>query len=320
MAPGKPFRNSYPTASHGLKEVIRWQWQTRGQFPAPHDFPLHTPAPDVLANPAPLPQLTWIGHASFLLQYQGTAILTDPVFSLRCSPSQRLGPKRVVPAALTVEQLPPVNAVLISHNHYDHLDHHTVVQLQRRFGNALTWYVPLGIAPWLRKRGVEQIVELGWWQAASHEHWSAVCLPTQHFSGRGAVDKNKTLWCSWRLNYHDGYSVYFAGDSGYAPIFKDIHAHQGPVDLALLPIGAYEPRWFMAPVHMNPDEAVRAHVDLAARQSIGMHWGTFVLTDEPVDEPPKALAEARKRYAVAERDFRVMAHGETLVLSGPEPS
>ncbi|MHA7917309.1 MBL fold metallo-hydrolase [Alloalcanivorax xenomutans] len=307
------FRNLYPTPDHGLAELLRWQRETRGRFPPHLPFPLQQPDPALLARPAPQPRFTWIGHSTYLIQYRNWNLLTDPVFSERCSPVSFAGPKRAVPPALTIDALPPIHAVLVSHNHYDHLDRAAVDALQRRFDDQITWFAPTGVGAWLRRRGITEVIERGWWQHADWHEAQAFCLPTQHFSGRGPRDRNTTLWCGWRLQWPD-FSLFFAGDTGYAPVFQDIHKAVGPVDTALLPIGAYLPRWFMAPVHINPEEAVRIHQDLQARHSLAMHWGTFVLTDEPMDEPPQLLARALATQGIPAGQFRVPAHGETVTL------
>lgn len=310
---GRHFINRFPTPSHGLREFLRWQRESRGRFPGHVDFPLNKPDPVTLAASADQPRLTWIGHATWLIQYRGWNLLTDPVFSERCSPLSFAGPRRCVPPALTVAELPPIDAVLVSHNHYDHLDRRAVADLNRRFGDKLCWFAPTGVGTWLRRRGIGQVVELSWWQHHRHRQVDAFCLPAQHFSGRGARDRNKTLWCGWRLNWPE-FSLFFAGDTGYAPLFEEIGDVMGPVDVALLPIGAYEPRWFMSPVHINPHEAVRIHRDLGARRSLAMHWGTFVLTDEALDEPPRALARARRDHGVEDHAFQVPGHGDTVTL------
>ncbi|ASK35863.1 phospholipase [Alcanivorax sp. N3-2A] len=310
---GQRYLNRYPTPDHGLADFLRWQRQSRGRFAEPMSFPLRRPDPVELASPAPQPRFTWIGHATYLIQYRGWNLLTDPVFSERCSPVSFLGPKRTVAPALTVDELPTIDAVLVSHNHYDHLDKDAVAALNHRFGDRLTWFAPQGVGAWLRRRKVARVVELSWWQHQRHREVDAFCLPAQHFSGRGPRDRNRTLWCSWRLNWPD-FSLFFAGDTGYAPVFGEIGEVLGPVDVALLPIGAYQPRWFMAPVHVDPAEAVRIHRDLDARHSLAMHWGTFVLTDEPMDEPPQALARALADQGVPARAFRVPGHGQTLTL------
>lgn len=309
------FRNLQRTPAHGLKDFLRWQLESGPTFPPGKRFPLSRPDPHVLRTTASSPRLTWLGHASFLFQYGDIGLLTDPVFSQRCSPVQFIGPKRYTPAPLTVAELPPVQHVLISHNHYDHLDEGTVRDLHRRFADTVTFYVPTGVADWFYRRGINRVVELGWWQSDQQAMPGAevFCLPTQHFSGRGATDRNTSLWCSWLVDI-DGYRLYFAGDTGYAPVFAEIGALFSPVDLALLPIGAYDPRWFMGPVHVAPEQAVRIHQDIGARCSVAMHWGTFVLTSEPMDEPPRRLRQALADAGLSEQQFRVLQHGEMITL------
>ena len=307
------FRNLERTPSHGLTDFFRWQIETGARFPPGKRFPLLKPDAHLLASQADVPRLTWLGHASFLFQFRQCHVLTDPVFSERCSPLQFVGPRRHTPAPLSVAELPDITHVLISHNHYDHLDENTVLDLNRRFGDALLFYVPTGVADWFRRRGISNVVELGWWQSAEDRARSAemFCLPTQHFSGRGATDRNASLWCSWLMNI-EGFRLYFAGDTGYASLFRDIGELFAPIDLALLPIGAYDPRWFMGPVHVAPEEAVRIHHDIGARCSVAMHWGTFVLTSEPMDEPPRRLRQAMAEAGMKDDSFRVLGHGETM--------
>jgi N-acyl-phosphatidylethanolamine-hydrolysing phospholipase D len=256
--------------------------------------------------------LTWIGHSAFLLQHGGLNVLTDPHLSARASPLSFAGPARVVPPGLQFHELPPIDAVLISHNHYDHLDERTVRRLAREH-RGLRFFVPLGLAAWFRRRGLERVTELGWWQSAELDAAAGrvrvTAVPVQHFSGRGLRDRNATLWCGLVLE-HAGAKVFFAGDTGYSRDFADIAARFAPFDLALIPIGAYEPRGFMAPVHVNPEEAVRIHQDLGSRQSVAMHWGTFRLTLEPMDEPPRRLAAALQAAHVPLERFIVMRHGE----------
>ena len=307
------YRNPEPTPHHGLGDFLRWQRESRGRFPPGKAFPLTRPDPATLAAPAARPRLTWIGHASALFQYRDISLLTDPVFSRRASPVQWAGPRRHTPPALTAATVPPVNQVLISHNHYDHLDRDSVMALHRRFGGGITWFVPEGVARWFTRRGISNVVERGWWQSAPHDAGEAFFVPAQHFSGRGARDGNRTLWGGWVTDIHD-VRLYFAGDTGYGGCFADIGDVFGGIDLALIPIGAYAPRWFMQPVHIDPEEAVRIHQDVGARTSVALHWGTFVLTDEPLDEPPRRLAEARAAAGLPEQAFRVLGHGETLTL------
>ena len=309
------YRNMERTPSHGLGDFLRWQLDSNAGFPPGRRFPLLRPDAHRLASPSAGPQLTWIGHSSFLFQYQGVNVLTDPVFAERASPVQFAGPRRYTPAALQVADLPDIDLVLISHNHYDHLDDATVRQLQQRFHGRCQFAVPTGLADWFHKRGIHNLVELGWWESeAVTDNLELFFVPAQHFSGRSAWDRNASLWGGWIVQLGD-YRFYFAGDTGYgAQLFPMIGEIFAPIDLALLPIGAYDPRWFMSPVHVAPEEAVQIHLDIGARQSVAMHWGTFVLTDEPMDEPPRRLHQVLADKGVPESAFRVMQHGETTVF------
>lgn len=259
------------------------------------------------------PRVTWLGHSSFLIQYQGKNVLTDPIFSDRASPVSFAGPKRYVMHPMDYRQLPQIDLVVISHNHYDHLDISAIEQLS----NSTHFVVPLKIGPWLREQGVPQanITELDWWQSTQVNTIKVQALPSQHWSARGLGDRFETLWASWSINI-DGYSVWFAGDTGYNSVqFAEIGDHLEVVDLALIPIGAYAPRWFMQWYHVNPEEAVKIHLDVNARQSIGMHWGTFPLTAEPPMEPTKRLADALAAQGVSDQAFITLKIGQTLSLA-----
>ncbi|WP_223788480.1 MBL fold metallo-hydrolase [Marinicella meishanensis] len=260
----------------------------------------------------PEPRVTWLGHAAVLVQYQGVSFLTDPHLSDHASPLPFGGPSRVVPPALTVEQLPEVDFVVISHNHYDHLDHETVVAL----GNRVHWYVPLGIQQWLLKRGIDSdnITELDWWQSESFGPGiEVVATPSQHWSKRTPFDTNKTLWASWHINIH-GFKTWFAGDTGYhAQRFQQIGQQLGPHDLALIPIGAYGPRYFMLPQHVDPAQAVQTHLDVKSKHSVGIHWGTFELTHEPFLAPRKLLEESAKE--LSHGVFETLQVGQTRLLT-----
>ena len=307
---GGKYRNLEPVPRHGLGDFLRWQLSPGRRFPKGKRYTLLKPDSHRLMNPPAKPQLVWLGHASFLFQYRGLNVLTDPVLSSRASPLKLVGPKRCTPAAMKVADMPPIHLVLISHNHYDHLDETTVRQLHRHFGDSLRFCIPEGLRHWFEKRGIRNLVELDWWQSRPLTDKTEVfCLPAQHFSGRTPTDTNTSLWCSWLLEI-EGFRFYFAGDTGYGRVFRDIGHLFAPIDLALLPIGAYDPRWFMAPVHVAPEETVTIHRDIGARQSVAMHWGTFVLTDEPMDEPPRRLRTALEREGLGESEFRVMQHGE----------
>ena len=250
--------------------------------------------------------------------------ITDPVFTTHAGPFGRMGPARVRPPAVPASALPPIDLVLVSHNHYDHLQPLSLAI----FAGRASFIAPLGLLGLLPREGgrygmeratdvigVEPNRELDWWQRVKIHAAKVTCVPAQHFSARTPWDRNQTLWCGFVVSV-DGVTIYFAGDSGYTPQFAEIRERLPPIDVALLPIGAYEPRWFMQPMHMNPEEAVRAHVDVHARVSIGMHFGTFQLTDEAIDEPLRALERARAAAGVSPDAFRVLDFGETVVLDG----
>ncbi len=244
----------------------------------------------LLHNPPDAPQFTWIGHATVLVQYQGINILTDPVFAQRASPFSFAGPKRVTKPAITIAQLPEIDFVLISHNHYDHLDRYTV----KRIGNAATWLVPLGYKSWFKKLGVSNVVEFDWWDKLKIGATQITATPAQHWSARGLNDRYQQLWAAWSVQIGD-FNFWFCGDSGYNDKqFKEIGERLGPFALAIIPIGGYAPRWFMQDMHVNPAEAVKIHHDLKATLSLGVHWGTFPLTAEPIDEPVKKLQAASR--------------------------
>uniref|UniRef100_UPI00398F19DA N-acyl-phosphatidylethanolamine-hydrolyzing phospholipase D isoform X2 n=1 Tax=Pristiophorus japonicus TaxID=55135 RepID=UPI00398F19DA len=265
-------------------------------------------------------RVTWLGHASLLVEMEGLTFLTDPIFSQRASPVQFFGPKRFRNAPCTVAQLPKIDAVVISHTHYDHLDYNTVLSLNERFGGDLRWFVPLGLLDWMQKCGCENVIELDWWEencVPGHDEVTFVFTPVQHWSKRTVTDDNKVLWGSWCV-VGPWNRFFFAGDTGYCVAFEQIGKRYGPFDLAAIPIGAYEPRWFMKYNHVNPEEAVRIHIDVQAKQSVGIHWGTFALANEYYLEPRRKLEEARERYGLKPEDFFVLKHGESKILSEEE--
>ena len=235
--------------------------------------------------------------------------------ALTSSPISWAGPRRLVSAPLKLEDLPQIDLVLLSHNHYDHLDFPFLEQLLAKQPHHLPKLaMPLGVAEMFNGIGENVIEECDWWDCTDwpNRRWKLTCTPARHFSGRGLFDRNQSLWCSWHLASEElGFTLYFGGDSGYSSHYQAIRKHLSPPDMAMLPIGAYEPRWFMKPVHMNPEEAIQAHKDLDAQKSYGMHWGTFVLTDEPVMEPPKRIKELQSGLPV-NTAFEVLRHGETV--------
>ncbi|XP_054162752.1 N-acyl-phosphatidylethanolamine-hydrolyzing phospholipase D-like isoform X2 [Oppia nitens] len=261
--------------------------------------------------------LTWIGHATTLVHIDGLTLLTDPIFSDRASPSQYFGPTRYRKAAVSVKELPQIDAVVISHNHYDHLDLGSVLALKDRFGSKLQWFVPLGLSQWMRDEGVENVVEMDWWQTSciiTKPDIKFVFTPAQHWTRRGVNDERKTLWGGWSV-IGPKHKFYFAGDTGYCPAFEQIGKKYGPFDIAAIPIGAYEPRWFMQPQHVDPEEAVKIHQDVKSKLSIGIHWGTFALAHEYYLEPPMKLKTALKDNNLDNNEFITISHGETKSIS-----
>jgi N-acyl-phosphatidylethanolamine-hydrolysing phospholipase D len=281
-------------------------------------FPRAIPTFTSPRAPADRTSLTWIGHASFLIQVGGLNLLTDPMWSDRASPFSFAGPRRYMPPGIPFEGLPPVDLVLLTHDHYDHFDDPTIRRLHAEHPDA-AWLAPMGHGSLLAARGVRGVHELDWWDTTMVERLRLTALPAQHFSGR-TFHRNRTLWCGWAVSA-SAHRIYFAGDTGKHSSFDEIGRRAGPFDAALLPIGAYDPRWFMAPVHMDPDEAVAAYGELvsAADQArpcrmVGMHWGTFRLTDEPMREPPERAARAWRAAGRPQEHLWIMAHGETRWL------
>jgi L-ascorbate metabolism protein UlaG (beta-lactamase superfamily) len=255
--------------------------------------------------------VTFIGHATFLIQTPGANILTDPVFSERASPVQFAGPRRARLPAVDMQNLPGIDFVLISHNHYDHCDLHSLQALQRRFDPR--FITLLGNGRLLQAAGIQKVDELDWWEDFFHGPHRITATPAQHFSARTPFDRNRALWGGF-IVWAGDQPLYFAGDTGYASLFREIRASYGPMCLAMLPIGAYEPRWFMKDIHMNPAEAVLAHCELDAAQSVPMHFGTFQLTPEGIDEPAAALDAALRANGVSPERFRRLEFGESMRL------
>ncbi len=233
--------------------------------------------------------VTWIGQSTVLIQIEGTNILTDPVWASRIGPVRWAGEPRLSEPGIALDRLPPIDLVLISHNHYDHLDESTILELAKNPNTR--FIVPLRNRDWFEDLGVSNVSELDWWEGISYKGLKIICAPAQHFSGRWLTDKNKTLWCSWIILGKER-KLYFCGDSGMFPGFKEAGRTFGPFDLVLLPIGGYAPRDVFHSLYMNPEESLRAFKDLQGKKMLAIHWGTFRISDEPVDEPPERLRKA----------------------------
>lgn len=318
---GKTFSPPGHARPRGWREVLRWKlsaqprpWPLRVDLPPPPP-PLEPQGRDCVA--------TWIGHSTFLIRTPQLTFITDPVFSERAGPFGWFGPRRVHPPGIALGSLPHVDVVLLSHDHYDHWDVASLRALARHHDPLFV--TPLRHADLLRQVGATRTVELDWWQTHVMAGARLTLTPAQHWSNRLGRPRNYRLWGGYFVHLTaaaqltsrapEERAFWFAGDSGYhAPLFEAIRRQCGRPDLALLPIGAYEPRWFMAPVHMNPAEAVQVHRQMEARISLAMHWGTFRLTDEAREEPLRDLERACREQGVAAEAFRVLAPGGSLLI------
>jgi N-acyl-phosphatidylethanolamine-hydrolysing phospholipase D len=331
------FINNYGAAGgKPLSELLRWQYEAyqnsdpklpSAVYKGYAGFPVLKPdLPALKANcsdPAAskaarcnVVSVTWIGHATVLVQMGGLNILTDPHFSERTFAVQFAGPKRRVALPTTLAELPRIDLVVISHNHYDHLDTNTVKALQSQPGGPPIFAAPLGIDLWLKDQGVTRVERFDWWDTKKLLGVDVHFVPAQHWSSRSPFDRNATLWGGWVIKEipsaaDKGKSMFFAGDTGYSKDFLDIGARFGEFDIALIPVGAYLPRWFMKDQHVDPEEAVRIHQDVKAKWSMGVHWGTFELTDEALDQPILDLAKALDQLKVSKEDFVLFKHGQT---------
>lgn len=309
------FKNQYVSQTKGLWKVIKWKLTT-----TPKTWPewvelKHTPR---LEKPEALSSinLTFVGHSSFLIQTKDINILTDPVWSHRVSPVTWAGPARHHAPGVKLEDLPKIDVIVVSHNHYDHMDLSTLKKLDKKFSPLIL--CPKGDKNLLDSEGLTRVIELDWWENREIETASGlynfIYTPSQHFSGRGAFDRFKSLWGSFVIQTPSQKQIFFGGDTGYSQHFKDIFERIGRMDFSLIPIGAYEPRWFMKDMHIDPTEAVKAHQDLESKQSVGIHFGTFQLTDEAIDEPEIDLNKALEKQEIDREKFTTLAPGESRVF------
>ncbi len=319
------FRNPWPTPRRGTADLLRWQRERRTSALSPNPHPSVLPVvphdvayPHVRGSEA---RITWMGHSTFLVQIGGVNMLTDPHWSHRASPVQFMGPGRFVQAGVPFNELPPIDLVVLSHDHYDHLDVPTIRRLLHTFGDRIEWFTPLNYAHLMSRIGVRRLVELDWWETkrvSDHSGIDVTAFPARHWTSRVPWSRGQRLWASWGIAAADLPAVYFAGDTGYFPEFHRIAERLGRLSAALLPIGAYEPQWFMQPVHMNPDEAISAWRELGESGFFcAMHWGTWRLTDEDPLEPPRRLRESWYAAGLPTELLWVARHGETLKFEAP---
>ena len=316
--PGGGFRNPWVVPSDAVDPAQAARWIAGRAFTrrAIVATPRVALGAARLAAPEAGVKATWLGHASVLLQSPETAVLVDPVFSDRVSPVAFVGPARLVALPFAPADLPRVETVVVTHDHYDHLDTASVRFLQRR--DRPLFVCPLGVAAWLRGAlGADiRVVELDWWDAADLPGGvRATATPTKHFSGRGLTNRDGTLWCGVHLAFADGTVVYNVGDTAACPVFADVRERLPRADLAVVPIGAYAPRWMMSRVHVDPEEALDVFEATGARAMVGAHWGTFGLADEPADEPPRLVLGGARRRGIADRVHVLPVGGQ--ITTGP---
>jgi N-acyl-phosphatidylethanolamine-hydrolysing phospholipase D len=314
------FSNPWPHARHGLRDVIRWKLGLGVREKARLSDAPDTRAPWVPLNAASIAEpplrgwrAVWLGHASFLLQGCGISILVDPVFSNYCTPIPLPSLRRLIPTPCSLGDLPRIHAALLTHSHYDHLDLPTL----RALGMDVRLLVSEGHGAWLRRKGFHKVEEVRWHE--SHPLAPGIrvtATPAQHFTARTFWDRDRAHWCGWRIDSPEG-SLWHVGDSGYCGVFREIGERYGGVDFGMIPIGAYQPRHIMRAMHMNPDEAVEVFQETRCRRAVGMHWGTFRLTDEPMGEPPLLLESALRAKSIPAESFRAGVVGEIIEIPRP---
>lgn len=305
---GQRFRNSGGAAAKGLVDVLKWMTHRR-RGPWTRIESVFGKKPSFRVEGSQM-AITFVNHSTLLIQTGGLNILTDPLWSQRASPFSWAGPKRMRPPGIRFEDLPPIDVVLISHNHYDHLDVTTMRLLVAQHHPRI--FTPLGMKAFMDKKGFTAVVDMDWWEhRIISDQLTLHAVPAQHFSGRGLFDRDASLWCGYMLQFGNQY-IYYAGDTGYGPFVQEISKKFQPVALAFLPIGAYLPTWFMSPIHTSPEDAVQMHLDLQAGQSIGIHYGTFPLADDGMEQPKLELARELDARQVPSHEFRALPEGEVF--------
>ncbi len=309
---GKQFINYGGVKAKGLKEFFKWI-STGEKRPKWEYVDASGISQQIEAfNEQGKARLYYVNHSSFLIQVNGLNILTDPVWSEYASPLQWIGPKRMRPPGIHMEALPSIDLILISHNHYDHLDLSTLKKMASEFGPKIV--CPLGVDLFLRKEGLSNLHVVDWWESVTLSGLEITATPSQHFSARGMFDRDRTLWCGF-LVQTEQLKIYYVGDTGYGNLFKQIGERLGPFDLSIIPIGAYHPRWFMSPIHCDPAQAIQIHHDVRSKQSIACHYGTFPLALDGQNGPVEEL-QGLPEYREISDQFIVLSEGESLEVSG----
>lgn len=302
---GKRFKNPSGRSAKGFKDVFKYMLKRDKDRWTKIQSPHYRMEPIVKADINQI-QYTFINHSTFLLQINGVTILTDPIFSKYCSPLPLPPMRRYRPPGVSLDLLPKIDIVLVSHNHYDHMDRESIMEIEKKWNPR--FITSLGNKDTLENMGATSVTELDWWQSLEVEGINITSTPANHFSSRGTFDRNTSLWCGFVLAYANK-KVYFLGDSGYSDVFKEIGERLGPMDLSLIPVGAYMPRWFMSPIHISPEESVQVHLDVRSKKSVAMHFGTFALADDNPERAIEDLKKGRLSKGVSDTEFTVVEEG-----------